>query len=50
MKKAKNFIYWLLKYIRAKFFGKVGLPSGSRWDWMTWKEYKRMTSNLKNKP
>ena len=45
-----HFFYWLPRYIRAVFFGHIGLPSGYRWDWMTWKEYKRMTRGLLNKP
>lgn len=44
--KIKHFLYWLPRYIRAVFFGHIGLPSGQRWDWVTWKEYKRMTGNL----
>lgn len=46
MKKLNHFMYWLPRYILAVFFGRLGLPSGSRWDWVTWKEYKRMTGDL----
>ena len=50
LEKLQHFFYWLPRYLRAVFFGNVGLPSGQRWDWMTWREYSRMTKGLTNKP
>jgi hypothetical protein len=46
MKKEQNivrqYIYWLLKYIQAILFPRLGLEKGFRRDWMSWRQFRKL--------